>query len=99
MLKLISEIGALLHNHGKAVTLDVNPVWPAQPTCGVRKSESIAVLERSLSERSTEQALSRGTASQCFSAPITNRACRHAASKPGYPRNHGFAVPNLQNLD
>ena len=53
MLKLISEIGALLHNHGKAVTLDVNPAWPAQPTCGVRKSESIAVLERSLSERST----------------------------------------------
>ncbi len=40
----------------------------------------------------------RGTASQCFWAIITDRACRHAASKPGYQRNHGFAVANLQNL-
>ena len=24
----------VIYNHGKAVTLDVSPVWPAQPTCG-----------------------------------------------------------------
>jgi len=23
-----------MYNHGKAVTLDVSPVWPAKPTCG-----------------------------------------------------------------
>ncbi len=26
---------AILYFHGEAVTLDVSPVWPAQPTCGV----------------------------------------------------------------
>ena len=25
----------ILNSHGKAVSFDVSPVWPAQPTCGV----------------------------------------------------------------
>ncbi len=37
-----------MYNHGKAVTLDVSPVWPAKPTCWGGRCKSNAVLERSV---------------------------------------------------
>jgi len=32
------SINAGVASHGKAVTLDVSPVWPAKPTCGVEST-------------------------------------------------------------
>ena len=62
----------VIYNHGKAVTLDVSPVWPAKPTCGGWQMQINRGIGAEPAEAFDNAKHARGTASQCFLALITS---------------------------